>query len=58
MDPVKIIRKFYTTDSKAYKLLINHSKAVAKKALAIANNVPHLHPDLQFIFEAAMLHDI
>jgi len=58
MDPIKIIRKYYKTDSKAYKFLISHSIAVAKKALEIAKKVPELEPDLKFIEEAAMLHDI
>jgi uncharacterized protein len=31
---------------------------VTEKALVIARNVKHLHPDTSFISEAAMLHDI
>ena len=31
---------------------------VMKKALSIAKQLPHLNPDLVFIQEAAMLHDI
>jgi len=58
MDPLKIIQKYYSVDSPAYKLLIPHSQAVAKKALEIASHVPQLKPDLKFIAEAAMLHDI
>jgi uncharacterized protein len=58
MDPIKLIQKYYKTDSKAYSLLIPHSKAVTKKALEIAARVPNLKPDLKFIKEAAMLHDI
>ena len=58
MDPINIIQKFYKTDSKTYNLLVAHSKAVAKKALEIAKNVKHLNPDLKFIKEASMLHDI
>jgi uncharacterized protein len=58
MDPIKIIQKFYKADSKAFDLLVSHSKAVTKKALEIAKNVKHLNPDLKFIEEASMLHDI
>ena len=58
MDPNKIIQKFYKADSKTYWYLTEHSKAVAKKALEVAKKVPHLGPDLEFIEEAAMLHDI
>ena len=58
MDPIKIIQKFYKVDSKSYKYLTEHGRAVAKKALEVAKKVPHLDPDLKFIEEAAMLHDI
>ncbi len=58
MDPIKIIQKFYKVDSKSYGYLTKHSKAVAKKALEVAKKVPNLNPDLKFIEEAAMLHDI
>ena len=58
MDPIKIIEKYYDKDSKLYNLLISHSRLVARKALSIAKNVPELNPDLDFIYEAAMLHDI
>lgn len=58
MDALKIIKKYYKEDSELYNLLILHSQAVVKKALEIAKNVPELKPDLDFIEEAAMLHDI
>jgi len=58
MDPIQIIQKYYRPDSKTYKFLVEHCKAVTKKALEIAHNVPYLKPDLEFIKEAAMLHDI
>ena len=58
MDPIKIIQKFYKVDSKSYKYLTEHGRAVAKKALEVAKKVAHLDPDLKFIEEAAMLHDI
>jgi len=58
MDPIKIIEKYYDKDSELYRVLITHSKLVTEKALEIAKRVPELKPDLKFIEEAAMLHDI
>ena len=58
MDSLKIIQKYYQIDSKSYQLLVEHSKLVTKKAIEIAKKVPHLNPDLKFIEEASMLHDI
>ena len=58
MNPTDIISKYYPPDSKAYYLLVQHSRLVAKKARELAQRVPHLSPDLQFIEEASMLHDI
>ncbi len=58
MDTLKIIEKYYDTDSKAYYYLIHHGRLVAKKALEIAERLGELNPDLKFIEEAAMLHDI
>ena len=58
MNPVEIIRKYYNPESEAYKFLIQHSKMVAKKAVEVAERVRHLNPDIKFIEEAAMLHDI
>lgn len=58
MNPYDLIREFYDPASSLYSLLVSHSEQVAEKALAIARHVPHLHPDLEFIRQAAMLHDI
>ncbi|MHA1776873.1 MAG: HD domain-containing protein [Promethearchaeota archaeon] len=58
MDSIKIIQKYCDPKFKNYSLLITHSKMVAKKALKIAKRMKHLDPDLKFIEEAAMLHDI
>jgi len=58
MDTIRIIQKYYHPDSKAYKLLINHSRVVANKALEVAKRVRELNLNLTFIEEAAMLHDI
>jgi len=58
MDPLKIIQKYYQIDSKSYQFLVEHSKAVTKKSIEIAKKVPQLNPDLKFIEESSMLHDI
>lgn len=58
MDPLEIIQKYYDPGSKAYYFLLHHSGLVARKALEMARNVSHLKPDMRFIEEAAMLHDI
>lgn len=57
-NPVDILGKYYDPDSKAYHFLLHHSRLVAKKALEIAEKVKHLNPDVAFIEEAALLHDI
>lgn len=58
MNPLDIIAKFYEPGSRAYKVLIQHGEQVAGKAVDAAGKVPHLAPDLNFIMEASMLHDI
>lgn len=58
IDPLKIIEKYYEPDSKAYFFLLQHGRVVARKALEIAQRARHLNPDLNFIKEASILHDI
>ncbi len=58
MNPIDIIEKYYDKNSKLYNILIEHGLAVAKKSIDFAEKVKHLNPDLKFIEEAAMLHDI
>lgn len=58
MDPLKIINKYYKPDSKAFEFLIQHGRSVAGKALEVAERVRHLNPDMSFIEEASLLHDI
>jgi len=58
MDPLEILRKYYEPDSRAYYFLIHHGRLVAGKAREIGKRVRDLNPDLRFIEEAAMLHDI
>ena len=58
MDPIVLISKYYKPKSKAHQILIGHSQMVTYKALKIALKHPELNPDLKFIEEAAMIHDI
>ncbi len=58
MDPLRIIEKYYTPGSLAHEVLSLHSAAVMEKSIEIAERVARLKPDLQFVREAAMLHDI
>lgn len=58
MDPIDILAKFYDRDSKTFEILVDHGQQVAHKALRAAEKVAHLQPDLEFLNNAAMLHDI
>ncbi len=58
MNPIEIINEYYRQDSIVRKILITHGKLVAAKAVDIALRVSHLNPDVNFIEEASMLHDI
>jgi uncharacterized protein len=58
IDAAGIIRKYYEPGSIAFGILIEHSRAVARKAIDIATRLGHLEPDIMFIEAAAMLHDI
>jgi uncharacterized protein len=58
MDYMQIIEKHLSSSPRLYKLYITHCRQVTDKALATAKSVPHLEPDLTFIEEAGMLHDI
>jgi uncharacterized protein len=58
MDPVEIVGRFYAPGSKSSRILLEHGRLVAGKALAAAARVGHFQPDLDLIRSAAMLHDI
>ncbi|MGD2187478.1 MAG: HDIG domain-containing protein [Desulfobacterales bacterium] len=58
MDPIELLEEYYDTNSKTFEILVEHGKQVAQKALAAAERVPEMKPDLDFIETAAMLHDI
>lgn len=58
MDYLKIIDKYYPEENEQKRILTVHSRRVADKALELARLHPEMQLDLQFIEEAAMLHDI
>ena len=58
MNPIELLKQYYDSNSKAFKILVEHGRQVAKKARDAAKNVSKLKPDLEFIEAAAMLHDI
>jgi uncharacterized protein len=58
MTPLEIIKKYYRPASGAFRVLVEHGEAVARKACETAFRVRHLGPDEAFIAEAALLHDI
>lgn len=58
LNPLNVISKYYSPGSLSYQILTTHSQLVTQKSLALAKQVPHLNPDIDFIAEAAMLHDI
>ena len=57
MNVQQIIDK-YCLEERLRDILMQHSRAVADKALAIARNHPELQADETFIEQAALLHDI
>ena len=58
INPLDIIRKYYTLDSLAGQSLLIHSQLVTDKAMSLAIKHPEMDLDIPFIKEAAMLHDI
>ena len=58
MNPVDIISHYYTPGTRGYDILLRHSESVANLAVRLAARAAHLHPDMRFIEEAALLHDI
>src|ERR1035437_5010765 len=58
INPLEIIERYYQPGSKIYNILVKHSEQVKNKALDIAFLHPEMNLDIQFVEEAAMLHDI
>lgn len=58
MNALSIIDTYYKENDKLRDILLIHSRAVADKALHIAEAHPELQLDTAFLEEAALLHDI
>ncbi len=58
MKPLCILNQYYTPGTKLHAIMVRHANQVTAKALEVAARVKYLKPDLKFITEAAMLHDI
>ena len=58
MSPQGLIDKYYPEANELRHILLTHSRAVADKALWIVDRHPELSLDRDFLYEAAMLHDI
>ena len=58
MDYQSILDKYYPEADDLRQLLLKHSRQVADRCLAIARKHRELPIDVQFLEEAAMLHDI
>jgi uncharacterized protein len=58
VDYQAIIDKYYPADDELRRVLLQHSRQVADRALQIAKKHKELPIDIQFLEEAAMLHDL
>ena len=58
MNIQRIFEKYYQPGTPLYNSVWPHSKLVAEKALKLAQAHPELNIDSDFVYEAAMLHDI
>ena len=58
MNVYEIIDKYYPLDNELKDIFMIHAQKVAEFALDMAKRHPELDLDLQFIEEAAMLHDL
>ena len=58
MNVLSIIDSYYKENDRLRDILLIHSRAVADKALHIAEAHPELRLDTVFLEEAAMLHDV
>lgn len=54
----EIIDKFYEGQDALKQLLLVHSRQVADKAMEVLDKHPELQVDRDFVYQAAMLHDI
>jgi len=56
--PENIIEKYYANNPEAHSILLTHSRQVADRAVQIALRHPEFIVDIEFVYEAALLHDI
>jgi uncharacterized protein len=58
MEPFALLKKYFASNGDSFAIVSEHSRMVADKALRIAVNLGNPELDMQFIEEAALLHDI
>src|SRR3989339_1685251 len=58
MDPISILTEVFQPNSTGHNIIVQHGRYVAKKALEVARRLSIQKPNEQFIWEAAVLHDI
>lgn len=58
MDAITLLQKYFSQSQGAFSIVLEHSRMVAQKAVAIARAQRDAALDLEFIEEAALLHDI
>lgn len=58
MNPIALLEKYYSPGTTSHRILLQHSEQVAEKAVSVANSLPNTTVDVEFVREAALLHDI
>lgn len=58
IDPEAVLTRFYPAGSRTRDLLLHHGELVGHKALSILDRSSWLKVDREFVFQAAMLHDV
>ena len=58
MNPIELIHKYYQDNPQCEDILLTHSRQVADMVLQINDAHPELQMNRDFLYEAAMLHDI
>lgn len=58
MDSLRLINKYYANQPELKRIVLIHSQCVAAKALELAKKHPELNMVLNFIRDAALIHDI
>lgn len=58
MNPITLLEKYYPPGSTSHRILLQHSEQVAQKAIIVASKLTNTTVDVEFVREAALLHDI